>query len=243
MAAPSIEAAVEGADVVVLAAPPTECLALLDELAGPARSALAPGAVVTDVASTKTAIVEHAAALGLRFIGGHPMAGQETSGYAAADPGLFADRPWILVPPAAGDDAGLDRVTALLGPTRARTVRMDAATHDSLVAGISHMPLVVAVAIVEAVAGTGPSPRADWAQAEVLAASGWASMTRLARGDAAMGAGIAATNAPAIAARLRDLRAAIDDWLALLEADGGPDEVAIHGRLAAAKARLETGGR
>ncbi len=195
------------------------------------------------MASTKAAIVDHAAALGLRFVGGHPMAGREASGFDAADPALFSDRPWILVPPAAGDDEAVDRVVTLLEPTRARVVRMDAATHDALVAGISHMPLVVAVALVEAVAGIGPVPRADWAQAEPLAASGWASMTRLARGDTAMGSGIASTNAPAIAARLRDVRAVIDEWLAVLEADGGPDEVAIHARLAAAKARLEAGDR
>ena len=92
---------------------------------------------------------------------------------------------------------------------------------------------------MEAVAGSGSTPRGDWDEARALAAGGWASMTRLARGDATMGSGIAATNAPAIAARLRDVRAVIDEWLALLEADGGPDELAIHGRLAAAKARLE----
>jgi prephenate dehydrogenase len=240
-AAPSIEAAVDGADIVVLAAPPTECLALLDELGGRARPALAPGAVITDVASTKTAIVDRAAALGLRFIGGHPMAGRESVGFASADPALFAGRPWILVPPAAGDDAALDRVETMIGPTGARTVRMEAATHDALVAGVSHMPLILAVALVEAVAGTGPSPRGDWEQAGALAASGWASMTRLARGDATMGSGIAATNAAAIADRLHDVRAVIDEWLALLEAADGPDEVAIHARMAAAKARLGAG--
>ena len=96
------------------------------------------------------------------------------------------------------------------------------------------MPLVVSAALVEAVAGTGAEPRGDWAWAEALAAGGWASMTRLARGDATMDAGIAATNAPAIAARLRDLQAVIDEWLALLEAADGPDEPALHARFAAA---------
>jgi prephenate dehydrogenase len=64
-------------------------------------------------------------------------------------------------------------------------------------------------------------------------------MTRLARGDVTMGAQIAATNAPEIAARLRDLRAELDGWLALLEAPGGPDAEGIRARLAAARARLE----
>ena len=66
-------------------------------------------------------------------------------------------------------------------------------------------------------------PRPDWTAAATLAAGGWESMTRLARGDVEMGAGIAATNAPAIAARLRDVRAVIDAWLARPRRRGGPD--------------------
>ena len=106
----------------------------------------------------------------------------------------------------------------------ARPVAMDAAEHDAAVAAISHLPLVLAAALVEAVSGPAGAPRADWPQAADLAAGGWRDMTRLARGDAAMGAGILATNGPAVAARLRDLRAVIDDWLAALERPGGPDE-------------------
>src|SRR5258708_39764160 len=75
--APSIGDACAGADLIVLAAPPLACLDLLDALAGPLREALAPDAVITDVASTKVAICGRAAAHGLRFVGGHPMAGRE----------------------------------------------------------------------------------------------------------------------------------------------------------------------
>jgi prephenate dehydrogenase len=78
-----------------------------------------------------------------------------------------------------------------------------------------------------------------------LAASGWAGATRLARGDAAMGAGIARTNAGPLAARLREVRGRLDEWLAILEtagADGLPDEAALRERFAAARARLEEGG-
>ncbi|HEX5828517.1 MAG TPA: prephenate dehydrogenase/arogenate dehydrogenase family protein [Candidatus Limnocylindrales bacterium] len=240
-AAGTLEAAVDGADLVVLAAPPSECLALLDELAGPVAPFLGRDAVVTDVASTKAAIVHHAITLGLPFVGGHPMAGAEATGFGAADPGLFRDRPWVVVPGRA-DETAVARVEALAAACGARTFRLDARAHDGYVAAISHMPLVVSAALVEAVAGTGPEPRSDWAWAEALAAGGWASMTRLARGDATMGAGIAATNAPAIASRLRDLRAVLDEWLGLLEADD-PDELALHARFAAARARLLEGDR
>jgi prephenate dehydrogenase len=240
LAAGTIEAAVDGADLVVLAAPPGECLALLEELAGPVGPFLARDAVVTDVASSKAAIVHEATTLGLRFVGGHPMAGRETVGFAAADAELFRDQPWVVVPGRA-DDAAVARVEALARACGANPFRLDARAHDAYVAAVSHLPLVVAAALVEAVAGTGAEPRADWAWAEALAAGGWASMTRLARGDATMGAGIAATNAPAIAARLRDLQAVIDEWLALLEAPDGPDEPALHERFAAARARLLAG--
>jgi arogenate dehydrogenase (NADP+) len=116
---------------------------------------------------------------------------------------------------------------------------MVARAHDSAVAAISHMPLVVSAALVEAVAGgPGEEERADWRAATSLAASGWAGMTRLARGEPDMGAGIAAMNAAALAARLHAVRAAIDAWLADLEREGGPDAAALAARFESARSRL-----
>lgn len=236
-AAASAEAAIDGADLVVLAAPPRDCLALLERLAGPLGGALAPDAVITDVASTKGVIVARAMDLGLRFVGGHPMAGREQDGFGASDAGLFRDRPWVVVPSA--DDAAVAAVEGMVGACHARAVPMGALEHDRLVAAISHVPLVLSAALVEAVAGRPDEPRVDWPAAAGLAAGGWASMTRLARGDVPMGTDIAATNAAEIAARLRDVRAVIDGWLDDLERDGGPDAGAIRDRLAAARDTLE----
>ncbi len=240
--------AVGGADLVVLAAPPTACLTLLDALAGPAGDALG-GAVVTDVASTKAVIVARAAELGLRFVGGHPMAGREVSGFDAADADLLRDRPWVVVPVPGGADRDPDaiaRVEALARACGARPVRMDAAAHDAAVAGVSHLPLVLAAALVEAVAGgPGAPPAPGWDAAASLAATGWAGATRLARGDPAMAAGIAATNAGPLAARLRAVRGRLDEWLALLDAPaaesrgGLPDEAVLRDRFERARARLE----
>ena len=109
---------------------------------------------------------------------------------------------------------------------------MTAAAHDAAVAGISHLPLVLAAALVEAVAGErADGPATTGRPRAALAAGGWRDMTRLARGDVAMGAGIAATNAPALAARIRDLSAVLETWLAELERPDGPDERAIADRL------------
>ncbi len=234
------------ADIVVLAAPATACLALLDQLAGDARGALPRSAVVTDVASTKALLLARAAARRLRFVGGHPMAGRDTSGFGAATATLCIGRPWVIVPGDRADGDAIARVEGMARATGALPVRMEAAAHDAAVALVSHLPLLAAAALVETAAGAAGEPAPiGWPDAAVLAASGWRDATRLARGDAAMGAGIAATNAAALAAVLRSYRERVDAWLVLLEGtgvDGLPDEAAIHARLAAARDRLGGAG-
>jgi prephenate dehydrogenase len=243
VAAGTIREAVRDCDLVVLAAPPTACLELLEALGGPARDELGPDAVVSDVASTKALLAERAAILGLRYVGGHPMAGRETSGFEAGSADLFRDRPWVVVPSDPADEAAVARVEELARVCGARPLRMAAAEHDAAVAAISHLPLVVAAALVEAVAGGPGEPvAAGWPAAATLAASGWAGATRLARGDPVMGAGIAATNAAQVAAGVRAVRERLDEWLLLLEAGPGggpPDEAALRERFAAARDRLE----
>ncbi len=109
-------------------------------------------------------------------------------------------------------------------------VQMDGRAHDRAVAAISHLPLIVAAALVEAVAirpGDAKSraaARAEWPVASGLAAGGWRDTTRVARGDPAMGAAIAVTNAAELGARLRDLRGVLDAWQAELDRPDGPDE-------------------
>jgi prephenate dehydrogenase len=237
-AAPDPRTAVEGAGLIVLAGPVPACLALLDDLAGDLAATLDPDAVVTDVASTKVALALRATVLGVRYVGGHPMAGLERAGYEAATAELFVDRPWVVVP--SDDRAAVERVEALAVGVGARPVRMSASAHDHAVAGISHLPLLVAAALVETVAGLPPAARGDWPDARTLSAGGWRDMTRLARGDTTMGSGIVATNAPAIAARTRDLIAVLTAWADELERSGGPDIDAVQRRLDGARAVLET---
>jgi prephenate dehydrogenase len=237
-AADTPRTAIDGADIVVLAAPPIDCLDLLRQLGGDLRPSIGPDSVITDVASTKVAICSLADELGLPFVGGHPMAGREVGGFASSDAGLFRDRPWVVVPGAGGPES---RVEALVDACDARLVRMSATEHDHAVAGISHLPLVLSAALVEAVAGRPGSVAADWPATSALAAGGWASMTRLARGDVEMGTGILATNAPEIANRLRDLRTVLDAWLLELDAAPGPDSGVVRARLAAARDTLRDG--
>jgi prephenate dehydrogenase len=242
-AAPTPEALLPSADLVVLAGPATACLADIASLAGPWRDALPAETVVTDVASTKGMLLAAADAAGIRYVGGHPMAGRESTGFMSAAADLFVDRPWVLVPGAHAETADIARVAMLANACGARVMEMDADAHDRAVAGISHLPLVVAAALAEAVAlagvADGRALASDWPDAAALAAGGWRDTTRVARGDPAMGAAIAITNASALAARLRDLRIVLDAWLAELERTGGPDEAAITERLRAARSILE----
>lgn len=232
--------AVRGAALVVLAAPPLACAALLRRLGDDLRGGPAAGATVTDVASTKAVLTRTAATAGVPYRGGHPMAGRETTGFGAADAGLFRGRPWVITEPVGGaDPAAVLRLALACG---ASPVELDSERHDRLVAAISHVPLLASVALVEAVAGTPGEPEPDWPEAAALAAGGWRDTTRLARGDATMGADIAATNAEAVAAVLRRYRDRVDEWLAMLEAPDGPDPAALRQRLADAARRLEERG-
>lgn len=241
--APTLEEALRGADLVLLAAPPLTCLDLIDRIGGPLRRHLPEAATVTDAVSAKARIVERANAARLPFIGGHPMAGRELSGYAAALPDLFVGRPWVTVPGRYARLLDAERVGELIEACGAVQISMLDTAHDQAVAAISHLPLVVSAALVEVVAGRPNGPeRADWRAAQALAASGWAGMTRLARGEPSMGAGIAATNSAAIAARLRDLRAVLDEWIVELEREGGPDAEALRTRFLSARNRLEEPG-
>ncbi len=223
-----------GAELVILAAPPLACLELLDGLAGPLADALATGATVTDVASTKLAIGARADALALRFVGGHPMAGRERTGSSAAEADLFVDAPWVVTPGAVAETGDIDRVERLARACGARPIRLSPADHDAAVAAVSHAPLLVSAALVEAMTG-----QPDWPLAASLAAGGWRDMSRLARGAPDMAAGIAATNAIEVAAAVRAVAATLAAWAELLEADE-PDPVVLEARFEAARRRLES---
>ena len=230
------EAAIEGAQLIVLAGPPRACVSMLGSLGGDWRGALAPGATITDVASTKAVVTAAARAAGVPFVGGHPMAGRERTGFAAGDAELFAARPWVVTEAVGGGDPAA--VRALAEACAAVPVDMDASRHDRLVAAISHLPLLGSVLLAETVTGSPGDPAPDWADASRLAASGWRDTTRLARGDTTMGADILATNAAAVALGPQQRGDGLDAWLELLEAPDGPDVEAIQARLEAAKTRL-----
>jgi len=228
------------AGLLILAGPPQSIPATLLTVATYRK--WYPSATVTDVSSTKELIVARADELGLPFAGGHPMAGRESSGFAAASADLFVGRPWIVVRGAKAAESDVAKVTSLALATGAQPTELGAPEHDTLVAAISHLPLVAAAALVEAVVTSDPGS-SSWPAARALAASGWRDMTRLARGDPEMGAGILATNSANVARRLRAYRDAIDGWIAAIEAaDQARDDPpgwSLQARLRAARDALE----
>src|SRR5258706_314139 len=157
------------AALVTPADPPLAILAHLTDLAGAWRANLGADATITDVASTKRAIVDVASESGLAFVGGHPMAGREASGPQASTPDLFVGRPWVIVPSTGAGERDVARVEALAGAVGARPIRMTADAHDPAVAAIRPLPLRLAAALAEAMTGAP-----DWSAAPGLAPTGWA---------------------------------------------------------------------
>jgi prephenate dehydrogenase len=190
---PSVGALID-ADLVILATPVP---AVIDLIGAAADARLS--AVVTDVGSTKRDIITAARRAGLaNFIGGHPVAGSEHRGLAAARADLFLGRPWVLVdaPPQSADVRRLERFVTALG---AVPMHLEAAAHDRAMAYLSHLPQLLAVALMKTAA--------DACGEDALAAAGRAfrEMTRLASSPADMWNGILATNADFVAEAARAL--------------------------------------
>jgi len=197
---------------------------------------LAAGTIVTDVGSTKDWIARRAAEVlggGVWFVGGHPIAGSERSGVAAADPLIFVDRPWVLCPRPDTPVEALLVVTELIQDLQAIPVTLEPEEHDRLLAAISHAPQLLSTALMTAaersVAGHG--------LLELLAGSGLLDMTRLAASDFRVWQSILATNEAAVREAMVGIRQSIDEVLAALDS----------GRLAplwerAARRRREIGG-
>ena len=201
--------AVSEAPVVVLAAPVDR----LVEIARVVSEAAPPDAVVTDVGSAKARVVEGCEALlGPRFVGGHPMAGSERRGMAAADPDLFEEAWWILTP-TAGTASRAYRTASLVATTlRARPVALDPAGHDRLLAQVSHLPQITASALVaSAVASQEKDSHLG------LAAAGFRDVTRIAASDPALWVAILQANREAVLESLRGLQSGLREVEAALD--------------------------
>jgi prephenate dehydrogenase len=185
-----------GADLVVLAAPVQTNIRLLTQLA----DHLSDSTLVTDVGSTKRQVTESARCLPttLRFIGGHPLAGAAIGGLAAARSNLFDDHPWILTPDGEGQ-AAVDRLSPFIAGLGARVHVMTPEAHDRAFAYLSHLPQIVASAVMQVV---GEKTGADGL---ALAGRGLRDTTRLASSPSDIWRDIAVTNRDNIAPAIDEL--------------------------------------
>lgn len=180
-------AGVAKADVVFIATPLDQIVETAVAVAPHLRSA----AILTDTGSVKAPIVaaiESALPTGVRFVGGHPIAGSEGQGFAAADPRLLDGRPFVLTPTSRTHPEAVTAMRDVIARLGMRPVLLDPVQHDELAAQISHLPYLVSVALQRSAAG----------DALEIAGRGFADMTRIARSPAAMWETICRSNRAAI---------------------------------------------
>jgi prephenate dehydrogenase len=221
--APTLDAAVAGADLVIVAVP-------VGAIARTVVAALDAGAaVVTDVGSVKGPVVTEVERTrpdsGARFVGGHPMAGSEQEGVDGADATLFVGATWTLTPTATTDERAYTLVLRIVRDLGAEVVTVTPSHHDDLVALVSHVPQLAASTLMN-VATENEDDRRTMLR---LAAGGFRDMTRIAAGHPGIWPDILATNRDAVLAaldtyvdaltRARNIVAAgaRDDLLSLLE--------------------------
>ena len=198
--------ALEGVDLVFACTPIQHIIGMLPQVMAEA----APGTLITDVGSTKRRIVQEAARCrrhNVHFVGGHPMAGSEKAGVSAADPFLFENAIYIVVPQQDTPAEMYGAFKELLGGVGAKVLELDSETHDTVVAAISHLPQMMATSLVEMVGHLNQESEGYFL---ALAAGGFRDLTRIASSPfSPVWEDICATNADRI-------RGMIDQYIAAL---------------------------
>jgi len=210
--------AVQGADLVLLATPVGQIPAIMPAIA----PHLPAHAVVTDAGSTKRDVI----ACAQRFLGGHlprfvpahPVAGTEMSGATAAFPDLFRDRNVVLTPQAGTAAGAVTLVRRAWEICGARVVRLDAGAHDELLAAVSHLPHVIAFALVNMLAG-----RRNPARLFGLSAGGLRDTVRIAGSSPEMWADICVANRDALLDALENYEYELERTRAAIERADAPE--------------------
>ena len=225
-----IAAALVDTDMVVIATPVAQIPLILTAIA----PHLKPHTVVTDVGSTKSDVIRHAhAALPAhfeRFVAGHPIAGAEKSGAAAAHPDLFQSRNVVLTPLTETSPHALDAVSRMWQAAGANICRMDAETHDGIFAAVSHLPHLLAFALVDEL-----SRRANAEQLFDFAASGFRDFTRIAGSSPEMWRDISLANRDALLSELDAYQHELEQMRALLQQRDGAGLQALFERASNAR--------
>ena len=222
----SLPDAVADADIVVLCPTVGQILDLLPSV----LSAVKPGAVVTDVGSTKAAIVRRAGSAA-SFIGGHPMCGSEQGGVQAATPLLFEEATWAVTPSQASDPAAVLTVQKLAQSVGATTLLLTPDTHDAMLAVTSHLPHVLAAALMRQAQQT----QAHHPQTQQLTAGSFADGTRVAASPPEIWRDVCLSNRDALLQALQTFRGELDTLEAAIADSDAAQIEAFFAEGAAAK--------
>lgn len=224
--------AVQGADVVLLAAPVGQMAALMLEIA----PHLGAETIITDVGSTKQDVAalmqQHLAAHLPNCVPGHPIAGAETCGAGAARADLYQGRNVVLTPLLQSDQAALEKVRALWQACGAKVSEMPATKHDAIFATVSHLPHLLAYTLVDMIA------RRD--NADTLfsfAASGFRDFTRIAGSSPEMWRDIALANRQALLNEIEQYQASLEQMRIALTAEDAAALEATFKRAQTARVR------
>lgn len=213
----SLKSAVVAADIIIICTP----LAAFPEILAKIKPVIKSGSIVTDVGSTKAEVMRLFEQLpsGVWAIGGHPMAGAELKGIRGADSYLFENAVYVLTPGQDTPEHIVKRLSQLLTMTGARIQILDAALHDQLVATVSHVPHLAAVALVNSTEGNPDTLR--------LAAGGFRDTTRIASSNPDLWIDILQSNRQSIIAGLETLTKLLTDLTRQLAS--GEDKKLLEG--------------
>ncbi|MGD9782474.1 MAG: prephenate dehydrogenase [Kiritimatiellia bacterium] len=227
------DAAVNEASLVVLCAPIRACA----DLAADVAPALRPGALVTDVGSTKGWICRQMAGIlpPGTFVGSHPIAGSEKQGLQAASADLYEGALTVVATHLDVPERAAEQVAELWKSAGARTCRMEPEDHDRLLARTSHLPHVAAAALAKAIGRDGAE------QVGVFCGTGFYDSTRVASGSIEMWNDILMTNAPAVAEELRAFKFEVERVYDDLQAGRFGDVAQFLERAREARAELLKG--
>lgn len=225
--------AVADSDMVIIAVPVGSIGSVLEEIASAVREA----AVVTDVGSVKQSVIAAARAqLGARFknfVPGHPIAGTEHSGVAASVEGLYRNRRVLLTPTSDTDEVAIERVRTMWQQVGADVVEMDAADHDRILAASSHLPHMVAFALMDMLVRMD-----EHREIFQYSAGGLRDTTRIAGSDPAMWRDIVLANRDTLLAVLSQYRDDVGELIGAVERGDAKYLFDTFGRARAAREML-----
>lgn len=207
-----IKDAVSNSDLIMLSVPLGAMQPVLSEL----KPYLKEGAIITDVGSSKVSVIEAVRAvfgkLPPEFVAGHPIAGKEKSGVAAACGDLFRQHRVILTPTEETSDQALETVKNLWQALGANVVSMKPDYHDEVLAATSHLPHLLAFSLVELL-----NEHPELGNVFQYTAGGFRDFTRIASSDPVMWRDIAINNAPAIGKWLKHYQNALGGLIEMVE--------------------------